>query len=204
MNTAEIVREFGRKYAGTFFFTAASKESQQTLIRCDHIETERGGKPVMSCEGYNVGKLTFKIPSEQVFSFKMPPVGVWQVGPNALEVVRLPRRQWQRGICAGNTGLHHTLGKVFGSLSAVLTLDTVHALFQQRTYTFREAVTMLSSKKYLSVALGGGFSIGQSSTEDCYLLCYGQDVIATVTLTGIIMRLFSDAFLKQVNQLVGA
>lgn len=203
MNTAEIVREFSRKYAGTFFFTAASKESEQTLIRCDHIETERGGKPVMSCEGYGVGKLTFKIPSEQVFSFKMPPCGVWQFGPSAYEVSRLPHRQWQRGICSKNTGVAHTLGKVFSSLAGQLSLDSVHAFFRQQTFTFREALTMLASKKYVSVALGNGFSLGQTSQEKGYLLCYGTDVIATVSAGGIIERLFSDAFLKQVNQLVG-
>lgn len=207
MNSQELLREFIRKYSGTFFFTKPTKEAAETLIQCLGIDMNSDGvTATMIAEGFNVGKLKYTVPSESIFVFKIPPCGVFQVNHSAVVVQRLPARQWARGICKNNTEIRDSMFRIFNSLHVPWNLDTINEIFKEKVFTFSEARQMLASDKYLSVALRNGFAVGINTVlgeEDQYVLTHFGDVVGTVGVKkGQIDKCFIPSYKPQLEKVV--
>jgi len=207
MNTIDCIREFQRKYAGTYFFFKKHCESHETLIYCESVESQmdaegrhvRGG--VMRVNSLECGRLLFNIPSEHTFVFKMPPVGVFQYGKVAVHVTRLPRRQWRRGLCSDNTSITPTISGII-ACELSWSLDLIDELYRRKTFDSRDALSLLKDKGYLSVALRDQYSVAKGLQDKTFFILHQTVPVALYDTSKDEAVLYQAAYEQEVMKLI--
>ena len=93
----------------------------------------------------------------------------------ALEFIRLPNRQYRRGICKDNVRIYSPVRALWSSEGSTWSLSTLHdALYPKYPSCAEEVIKQLESKQKLSVALNDKFMISLSFTtkKDHFYLWY--------------------------------
>lgn len=206
MNTQECIREFQRKYEGTYFFLRRPDDTDETLVYCQEISNNQDTGAQLVVKSLDFGTLSLNIPSEQTLVFRPMPTGVFQVGRQAVWTCRKPARQWAKGICSGNSVMMPTVRQLVRVAGADMTLPNLTKVMERKTYSFQEGVQMLSGnlRDYVSVAVGGEFSLCHNTRPDrnVLLVLYRTWVVASYDIK---KEAFSDgankAFLPQLKKL---
>ena len=164
MTPNEILRDFRTKYQHTYVWLKAPENGKQTLCFIDAVVENRDRQAVIQLSSLEYGKLVLNFASNHEMRFRFPNSGSFQHGKDSLVILRRPpHRQYQRGLCAANHALS-CCTEVFTSdthLGVQFSLDTINSAFQQVKYRGAEAMAMLKTGLYRSVALGGRFSLTQ-------------------------------------------
>ena len=93
----------------------------------------------------------------------------------ALEFIRLPNRQYRRGICKDNVRIYSPVRALWSSEGSTWSLSTLHdALYPKYPPCAEEAIKQLESNQVLSIALNDKFMISLSFTtkKDHFYLWY--------------------------------
>ena len=162
MSPAEIVNDFRRKYEGTFCWLEVEKATQEALVRVVRVEDhpQKGG--TIQLESSKYGNLTLNLASDgYALKFKHPPVGVFQYKQFAFYFMRRPQRQWQRGLCPGNSLLRNVEHNISGNF-ARFSADEIQAAFDHKVFDPKEALWMLNKQQACSVALPNDFAVSLS------------------------------------------
>lgn len=184
MTPVEIVNEFKRKYESTYLFVQMPDNPESNLFFLNRVTANSDGGGVMQLHSEEFGKIALNINTAHSIKFTWPKVGVFQNGKDACLFLREPRRQWQRGVCSGNSSIIPvwSIIEATGSTNqGMFDFTSVANAHAAKTYNYHEAVKMLASGKYRSVALANGFSLCLSVSEAYeYLLLYWTSVVAGV------------------------
>lgn len=83
----------------------------------------------------------------------------------ALEFIRLPNRQYRRGICKDNVRIYSPVRELWSSEGSSLNLSTLRdALYPKYPSCAEEAIQKLETKQVISIALNDKFMISLSFT----------------------------------------
>lgn len=203
MNQQQIIADFRRRYEGTYVFVEFPNSAKEELFRVDSIEDSDATVGILCLSSDDYGKIRLNFATDHRILFKYPPIGVFQNGNQAYLFRRLPARQYARGICAGNSEIVPVTGLIKRHPNG-LNFQTVKNAFIGKTYTFREAVAMLESKKFMSVALADGFSLSLSPTaQEGYLMFYFDIPVAWVNLKGELSIVLEETYNDQIKMVIG-
>lgn len=204
MSPAEILAEFKRKYESTYVFVQMPDSKEENLFFMTQIQDQGGGVGTMVMDSEDFGRIKLNTATAHTIKFMFPSVGTFQYGSDAFVFHREPRRQWQRGLCQGNCMIE----KVFSKLdpkrntreSERLSYGLVAAAFVKAHVSFREAVRMLGTGRFRSVALADGFSLvlSPTTTSDALLL-HWTSAVATVK-DGVVQSILEPSFEQQVRR----
>lgn len=184
-------------------FVEFPNSTKEELFRVDSIEDSDStvGNICLSSDDY--GKIRLNFATDHRILFKYPKIGVFQNGKQAYYFRRTPAKQYARGICAGNSDFS-PVSNLFYIHRETLKFSTVKNAFGAKTYSFKEALQMLASKKYLSVALRENMALCLTPTkQECYILLYFDLPIASTNLKGelslVLEETYGDLIKKVMN-----
>lgn len=201
MNLREIIRDLTRRYSNSFVHVEAPS-GEESLFFVDSIteDADKGARIQLSSP--EVGKITINLGSAHTLKFKYPPVGVFQHGKDAFLFRRRPERQYTHGLCDGNSDLRLVLGQYARHPDAGLSFEKLISAFNPECYRYGDAVRMLQSGKYRSVALHRNFTLSLSITAaEGYTLMYWDQPIASTDKDGEISVMYDKSFTVAVAQL---
>lgn len=178
LNKDMAIDEMRKKYENTFLI----------LIKPD------GTEEVVSYKGYSDGFHYFK--DELEVSIKLrhetnyrvvcvfPERRMFNHGKQALEFIRLPHRQYRRGICRENVRIYSPVRHLWQQEAHPWTISTLRdALFPTYPENIEKAITQLRNKEVISVALNAKFSLTLNFTnvkKEIFFLFYCNKCVATV------------------------
>lgn len=205
MTPVEIIAEFRKKYEGTFLHVQMPDSCEDNLFYLASITQVRGEvNGTMKLESEEFGKIQLNMGTAHTLKFKFPRVGVYQCGADAFFFRRDPRRQWQRGLASGNCKIVPVWSSIRGSMLNLgeVNFTNVNAAFVGTTYGYQQALSMLESGKFRSVALERDFSVCLSPCELYpYLLLYRTLPIATLNKNGSVKTILEAAFEPNIAQI---
>ena len=102
----------------------------------------------------------------------------------ALEFIRLPHRQYRRGICKDNVQIYSPVRKIWNNDSHPWDSKVLReAIFPQYPSNIEEALDKLNKKEILSIALNDKFMLSlnwSANKQNLLFLFYSNKVIGTV------------------------
>lgn len=204
MNQSEVLHDFQRRYASTYLMVQEPDSEEKILCRCDAIEADAKKVATLKLFSNEMGTIRLNMATKHTLSFVSAPVGVFQHGPDSLMCLRNPRKQYRRGICADNTSIVQIGHAITGSTArANLCLEVLHSAFAATTYSYAEALKMLQSKRYRSVALDNYLTLMQSPTSATgYLLFQWDCPVAKIDEGGKPVHIYEKAMEPQIVQYI--
>lgn len=209
MEINEIMQDFRRRWEGGFVWVEAPDSGEESLFHVDRITHDRIKVGTLELSSPEYGKILLNMGTAHTLRFKYPPVGVFQNGVDAYLFRRLPAKQYKHAIYNGNSYTcpvtNWMVGRSIGASPNPLRFDDVLAAYRGETYSFADALKMLGSGKYRSVALKRNWSLSLNPMgKDGYVLLYWETPIAVVgTQEGSIVHLYEKSFetvLQQVKE----
>lgn len=210
MEINEILQGFRRRYEQTHIHVQHPDSNEESLFYVNSITDDRTKVATMELFSPEYGKIILNMGTAHILRFKYPPVGVFQKGVDAYMFRRRPNKQYKHGLCPGNSIIHPVYNQILsraagrGDREAQLNFDDVLAAYRTERYTFGDALKMLSSGKYRSVALNNNFSLMLSTIdEQNYILMYWETPVASITKEGNVNHLYEkqfEAVVKQVKE----
>jgi hypothetical protein len=202
MNQEEIVQDFRRRYEGTFIFVQEPSSTEERLFHVDAVEASYSKLGTIHLNSPEVGRIRINFGSAHTLRFAPTPVGVFQHERDACICRRKPVKQYRRGLCYDNTFLSIVTSLVY-KCDLPFHYETVSSAYERKTYTMKEALSMLSTNKYRSVALSNNYSVSLPFTKtDKYVLLFWDVAIATLYPNGTIHMILENLFAPQVNQIL--
>ncbi len=198
MEFNEIVRDFVQRYEKTFIWVSPPDSNEESLFYVDKVTADKTKIANLTLTSPEFGKIILNMGTAHTLKFKYPPVGVFQYKHDSYMFRRNPAKQYRRGLCEGNSYTHEVHHKLVGSSPRDLTFDLLSAAYQAQSYSFKDALRMLESGKYRSVALRNNFSLvlPVSPVPD-YLLMFWETPIASINPTdGSTTTVYEAAFEK--------
>jgi hypothetical protein len=125
-------------------------------------------------------------------------------GKLAYEFVRLPNRQYRRGICKDNVRIYSPVRMIWNDGGNSWNLPVLRdALYPQYPHCAEEAIKQLDEHQVISIALSDKFMLSLSFTtkKDCYYLWYCNKCIGSFQ-KGVFQvehKLFTQEVLDNVN-----
>jgi hypothetical protein len=204
MNEAEIVADFRRRYESTYIFVQSPSSDEETLCLVERIIPDEDKVATLSIHSPEFGRIRLNMGSGHSLKFKYPQVGVFQHGTDAYIFRRKTDRQYKHGICPGNSKMYPVYASLFGHGEEPLNFELVAAAFKHVTYSYQQALTMLKSKKYRSVALPNNFSLclSLSKMKQLYLMHYAMVIAIIDAETGKVIKTLENSFESQVRKLI--
>ena len=177
MNNNEVLTDFSRRYAQTYVFVVFPDSSEESLFHVDAIDLNPDKLATMQMSSPDYGKIILNFGTSHTLKFKYPNVGVYQHGKDAVMFQRLPAKQYKHGICSGNSYFGPVWHRIMHGTNWI-GHEIIMDAFVGKTFKFTEALKMLASKKYRSVALRNNFSLmlSTTSTEGLILLFWDMPV----------------------------
>jgi hypothetical protein len=197
----EILRDFQRRYEGTYIFVQEPESKEENLFRVDNIQTSEDKLGVLLLSSDEVGSIRLNFGSAHTLKFVAAPVGVFQNGPDAYLCRRRPLRQWTKGICPGNTSIVPVTNVIAPLTPRPFNFALVSGAFERKTFTLKEALVLLGKEQVRSVALEQNFSLCQSVNETPdYILMFWEQPVARLDKNGTLTRLYEASFEGHVAQ----
>lgn len=181
MNIDEIMRDFKRRWEHTYVWVVPPNTTEESLFYVDRIVEDPDRVATMTLSSPEFGKIVLNYGTAHTLKFKYPPVGVFQHGQRAMIFRRTPSRQYKHGICPGNSEFYEPTVEVLRAArrNNELPFDLVQNAFQNVTSKYKEALLMLKSGRYRSVALKDNFSLCLGmGKENNYILFYWDTPVA--------------------------
>lgn len=203
MNDNEVLSDFRRRWEHTYVWLKMKHKAQETLVLVRQVEQDESKVGVLHLESADYGSITINLGSaDHSLLFKYPKSGVFQHGPNAALYRRRPARQWRRGICPDNSTLTSPTRELTGTRIGI-ELNSLISAFKFKTYSVREALEFLNTRRARSVALAGNFSIclSPTMTSTDYLVLFWDNVVARCDSTGKITSVFEKVIEPELNGL---
>jgi hypothetical protein len=206
MQISEILQDFRRRWENSFVFVEHPDSGEESLFFVDRITDDRNKIATMELSSPEYGKILLNMGTAHTLKFKYPPVGVFQNGQDAYVFRRVPAKQYKHGIYYGNATTAPVFNAMLGrSVRAPreqqLKFDDVLAAFRGERYTYADALKMLGSGKFRSVALQRDWSLCLSPTEkEAYVLLYWETPVATVDNGGKVTTLHEKQFEAVIQQ----
>lgn len=203
MNIPEILRDFIRRYDQSYLWVMMPDSDEESLFFVNRITEDRKNVAVLELSSPEYGKILLNMGTSHTLRFKYPPVGVFQNGKDAFIFRRVPARQYKVGLYHGNSSIEPVWSKMLGSggEGGALQFDQVLAAYQGVQYTYSDAVKMLATGKYRSIALRRGFSLCLSTiAKEGYVLLFWETPVANVDSKGEITHLYEKSFESLINQ----
>lgn len=195
-------RDFHRRYVETYIRMGSAKDPRDLeVVYCRSMRHEDGNLRVyMASEKRPEFAIDF--PGNQKLNFEFPNIGTFQLGITSAVFQRNPQRQWRRGICDRTAQVsNHT----FGITQTSLSFQTLDAAFKGEQFTFPQAMEMLNSGKYQSVAIDGNWALAASPYfKDKYIMFYMETSVGSITRGGKIDRLFDPLFQNHFEEFTSA
>jgi hypothetical protein len=211
MEIADIIRDFQRRYGESFVWVVPPNSDEESLFHVDSITPDRKNIAILSLSSPEYGKIILNYGTSHMLRFKQPPVGVYQNGPDAYIFRRSPARQWKHGICATNSSVLPVFHRIVPDTIShqvhrfnTITFDDVLAAFQGVQYNYADAVQMLGSGKYRSVALRSNFSVclAPDTEAKSYILLFLETPVARVDSAGKLTLLIEKQYEIAVQRLM--
>lgn len=203
MTPDDILTDFRRKYEGTFVFVTMPDSDEDNLFYMEKIISSKTCTGVMALKSEEFGKILLNLGTAHTIKFKFPRVGMFQHGSHSMLFLRSARRQYQRGLSGGNCSIVNVISRICPTLHEELSFELVQAAFKGSTYQAAEAVKMLQSGKYHSVALSNNFSLVLSPTkEKDYLMMHWQSPIARVSAELQVTHIIEPVYASQIKQVL--
>lgn len=206
MELNHVMQDFRTRYEKTYIWVAPPDSNEESLFYVDQITDDRIKLGAMHLSSPEFGKIVLNMGTAHTLKFKYPPVGVFQSGHDAHIFRRRPLKQYKRGLCAGNSlfyPVHHPLFRAGRpDREEALPYQVVSDAFATNVSYYKDALQMLKSGKFRSVALKGNFSLmlSTSGTKE-YTLFYWETPVATVNKdTGDVVFVYETAFTKIIEQ----
>lgn len=103
----------------------------------------------------------------------------------ALEFIRLPARQYRRGICKDNVRIYSPVRQMWNNDNYLWTMETLkHAIFPVYPVNIEEAVQKLQKKECVSIALNAKFMVSlnfaTNAKKDLFFLFYCNCCIGSI------------------------
>jgi hypothetical protein len=209
MEINEIMQDFRRRWEGGFVWVEAPDSGEESLFHVDRITHDRTKVGTMELSSPEYGKILLNMGTAHTLKFKYPPVGVFQNGVDAFMFRRVPAKQYKHAIYYGNSSVCPVYNPMVGRPSRndrgdPLKFDDVLAAFRGERYTFEDALKMLSSGRYRSVALQRNWSLCLNPMgKEGYVLLYWETPVAMVSPQGIVLHIYEkqfEAVLQQVKE----
>lgn len=206
MNIEESLRDFTTRYEKTFIFVVPPNSTEESLFHVDKITPDRDKIANLTLSSPDFGKIILNMGTSHKLRFKYPPVGVFQCEDTAMIFRRHPVKQYKRGLCTGNSALGYAHSYVTGTDRRIgLEYTYVAAAFQAVKYKYKDAVRMLASGKYRSVALYNNFVLMLSPTKEskAYLLLHWDIPVAWINKSdGTLYQLLEKAYESIIPQVM--
>lgn len=203
MEINDSLKDFTMRYEKTFIFVVPPDSTEESLFYVDRITPDREKIANLTLSSPEFGKIVLNMGTAHTLRFKYPPVGVYQSGADAYVFHRRPDRQYKRGLCNGNS----KISPVHGAFSRQGRYDLTHQLvsdaFAGNQYTFKDAMSMLQSGKFRSVALRYNYALMLSPSADnkLFLLLHWEVPIAWVSKAdGSIYQVLEDSYTKIIEK----
>lgn len=122
----------------------------------------------------------------------------------ALEFLRLPTRQYRRGICKENIRIYSPVRNLWNGDSHAWTMKTlIHALYPKYPSCCEEAIKELVGQNVVSIALNEHFFLSQSVTsrKEQFMLFFSNKVIGYFEKDTFVIKhpLFKQEVLDNIN-----
>lgn len=201
MDNREVINDFTRRYQGTYIIVKFPESSEENLFLVDSIDREDEERvAVMSLSSPEYGKIKLNYGTSHTLKFKRPKAGVFQNGIDACLYRRSPQRQWRVGVCHENSTILPVWNGLYPAKHNMIDYESVANAFQGTTFSFKDALEMLASMKYRSVALRNNFSLVQSmQSTDGYFMMYFDHPVAFVGKDGSINKIIDNNFKVQIE-----
>lgn len=208
MDINEILSDFKRRYEQSYIWVVPPDSEEESLFFVNRITADRCSVANLELTSPEFGKIILNMGTSHTLRFKYPPVGVFQNGPDALMFRRIPAKQYKVGLYCGNASIVPVYNTLIGKRQhndEELAFEQVLSAFRAETYTFKDALKMLGSGKYRSVALARNFSLMLSTVANNeYHLLFWDAPVAKVDTNGNVVHLYEKAFESVINQVKGA
>lgn len=168
------IQEMDKKYTNTFVILQKPSGEEQVIMYKGfdgdfHLFQDEQGVNLRVKHETNV-KIFCKFPERCLFN----------TDSQALEFIRLPNRQYRRGICKENARIYSPQRQFFNGDGHPWNISTLHhALYPEYPSNCEEAIAKLATKKMISVAINDQFMISHSITneKDIFHLFFSNKVI---------------------------
>lgn len=206
MSPDDVLNDYVRKYNQTYVFVQMPDSNEENLFYMSSIQPHSKNVGVMTLTSEEFGKIQLNFGTAHTIKFRFPKIGVFQHGKDAYTFLREPRRQYRRGLCSENGQIlnvaHKLLPNTYGVES--LSFELVSSAFKAETYSYQEALKLLASKKYRSVALANDFAlmlnVFPSKADSIYTLMWRSSPIATVKEDGSVTLVLEASFAQQIKE----
>lgn len=208
MQISEILRDFQRRWDHGYVWVEHPESQEESLFLVNNIREDRTKIATIELSSPEYGKILLNMGTAHTLKFKYPPVGVFQNNKDAYMFRRFPAKQYKHAICNSNSvvGPVHDpmLGRTIRPSDNQLKFDDVLAAYRGERYMFGDALKMLSSGKYRSVALQRNWSLCLNPTAKTgFVLLFWETPVAIVDEGGTVVRMLDKAFesvMKQVRE----
>lgn len=202
MNINEIMNDFRRRWDQTYVWVESPESGEESLFHVDRITDDTTKVGTIELSSPEFGKILLNMGTAHTLKFKYPPVGVFQNGVDAYIFRRVPAKQYKHGIYNGNSTLSPVYNIMLGRgqdraqlRGEQLKFNDVLAAFRGERYPFADALKMLSSGKYRSVALQRNWSLCLSPiTSDGLTLLYWETPVASLDREGNVLHVYENVF----------
>lgn len=206
MNQQAILTDFIRRYDQSFIHTVAPGSTEENLFFVQRITLDAKSLATFDLVSPEYGRILLNYGTAHTLKFKYPPVGVFQRGKDAYIFRRLPQRQWKVGLCQHNCSCTMVLsGLVATHNDGQLSFEQVVDAYASEKYTYRDALRMLKSGRYRSVALHNNFTLSLSvSGVDQHMLLYWETPVAMINIESGDVTMLENAFESVIGQVKGS
>jgi len=202
MNIEEIVNDFSRRYGDTYVLVQMPGEDEKNVFHVDRIIPDEDHGAVLQLSSNEFGSIKLNMSTGHSIFFEYPKVGSFQNGKEAALFRRVPARQYRRGLCNGNAGFFRPTESVMGLRALEWDWNIVNNAYKCEKYGLQEALKMLASGKYRSVALKDGFSVSLSlSTGKDYLIFYCDLPVGRINPTTGEIVVTESSFASEIQEL---
>lgn len=202
MNLNDIVHDFTRRYGDTYVLVQMPGESEKNVFYVNSIVPDDEQGAVLQLSSNEYGSIKLNMATGHNIFFEYPNVGTFQHGKEAIIFRRVPARQYRRGLCSGNAAFIQPANRLWAQRRVDWTWDVVNDAYNAKKYSLSDAMKMLKSGKYRSVALAGGWSLSLSPTANTnYLLFYFDLPVAWINPKDGAAVILETQFTKEVENL---
>lgn len=175
------IEEMGKKYLNTYLILINKNKEPMVVLYSGyqddyHIFTDEHGVKLRISHDTDL-EIICKFPERCLFNHEK----------RALEFIRLPYRQYKRGICKENVQIYSPVRKLIENRSTSCDIKTIKsALFPIYPNNCEEAIEKLNNKHAVSIALNEKFMLSQNVTslsknKQLFFLWFSNKIIGTFT-----------------------
>lgn len=200
MNVGEIIRDMQRRYLHSYVFLKTEYDNDEVLCYIESISQNTKDysfdqPATIGLVSSSFGKISVNLGSANQILNRFPKVGMFQHGKEALIYLRKTSRQYTRGVNDENSSIFDPSSRVYISRKKyTLSEDLLLSAFKKQTYSFLEAISLITDSNFISVALPNDFALFPpvDNNNTNYLLFHMDTPVALIQSNGKLMTTFNE------------